>query len=874
MKMFNKLTAIMMSLFLLATTGSLIAGGDVPNPAKEFNLSSFVAKTSPIEFGVNLTWLLGDEANSIPTAGFNITKRSKVNGQVVEKLVETIKVNSQKEFKVTYTGFQTGESVQYLVTSFAWDAKQKQIFGKIAESKWIVMSDGNPSQEFIKVKVEAAAEMKVGEKRTYPIIVETNIKGGNVKFSVKGYNDMELLDNELDAAKPSITVWSDKEGYKALVIVATITNSNGKAFTSEAYIKTKVGDGNTNDKPYINFVDVPPVVKVTKGKEFTMQFKYKSNLNCLPTFKILKTNLPDGSFKFDAAKGVFTFTPSDEPINPMIYVQANIECNGLVANTFANVTFEMFDDVAIKEMGSVSCGLTDKENPNPEIEGVAYLYPLTKVANMEKVFKVEFKNNSIFFKGVPAGIDYKLQVMAKGYKMQWNVDASEMTQAQSFTVTPNGVKLAMQLTKIAPIKMQKVAGVCLDENDAPVKGATVQFYPYEVFFGGNGNKQDLGDIRTTVMTGDDGKYVIELPENGVFIAQAINSKPTSNAKKPQIKYYNNVVTPLEADIIFVDGEITGIDFKFDAAVTTKTGGFAGQVNDSLGAPIMSTLTAVQVLPGNNSDTKGRVYNSKTDDKGNFTFEGMEYGKYVVLSLPIEKKYLPGFLSQDGLVSQKWKEATQIEVNEVMTRVIYVARHKELPIKQGAGDVSGFVNGKKGIAFKKDNGIEAVETITGAMVYLENQNGQVVDYSFTEKTGQFAMTQLEDGIYNLVSDAVGFIPSSAQVVINYKTSPSAKAEVTLDMEAIASVETELNSSDLVVFPVPANADVTLSFTGLAGKATVNVLSMTGGVVLAQEMDVQTGLNISKFDFSNLSAGSYIVTINNNGRMLARTINVIR
>lgn len=875
MKMFNKITAMILSLFLLATTSSLMAGGDVPNPAKELSISAF-ADTNPGEFGVNVTWLLGDEANSVPTAGFNVTQRTKVNGQVVEKLIESVEVNGMKEFKKTYTGFKKGDYVQYLVTSYAWDSNQKQIFGKLAESKWLLLGDGGSNtQDFIRVRVESAPEMKLGEKRTFPIIVETNING-NVKFEFKNYNDIEPLKYEFDGAKKSITVWGEKEGYAAIVVVATVTNSAGKTFTSEFIIKTKIGTGANNDKPFINFVEVPPVVKVTKGKEFTMQFRYKSNTNCLPVFKIMKTNLPDGSFKFDEAKGVFTFTPGDEPMNPMIYVQALIECNGVSAVAMTQVTFELFSDVVIKDKATLVGTVTDETDANAKISGVAYLFPITKVQNgLDKVYKFEMQGGKFYFQGLPAGVEFKLQIVAKGYKMQWYVNAEEMAQAESITLAANENKtITMQLKRIAPPKMQKVSGICVDENDAPIKGATVQFFPYEAFFGGNGSKQDLGDIRTSVMTGDDGKYVIELPENGIFIAQAINGKPTNSTKKPQVKYYNNVVTPLEADIIFVDGEITGIDFKFDAVVTTKTNGFAGQVLDSLGTPIMSTLTAIQVLPGNNSNTKGKVYNSKTDDKGNFTFEGLEYGKYVVLSLPVDKKYLPGYLNQGGLVSQKWKEATQIEVNDAMSQMIYVARHKALPIKQGAGDVSGFVNGKKGIAFKKDNGIEAVETITGAMVYLVNQNGQVVDYSFTEKTGQFAMTQLEDGIYNLVSDAVGFIPSSAQVVINYKTSPSAKAEVTLDMEAIASVEPEVNTSDLVVFPVPANADVTLSFTGFAGKATVNVLSMTGGVVLAQELDVQTGLNISKFDFSNLAAGSYIVTINNNGRTLARTINVIR
>lgn len=875
MKMFYKLTAMILSLFIFATTSSLIAGGDVPNPAKELTVTA-VADNNGL-YSVNVSWLLGDEANSIPTAGFNITQRTKVNGQIVEKLVESVEVNGMREFKKTYTGFQKGTYVQYLVTSYAWDANQKQIFGKLAESKWLLMGDGGSNtQDFIKVRVVSPPEMKLGERLTFPIIVETNIKGSDVKIEVKNYNNIEPLNYEMDPSQKSITVWSDKEGYKALVIRATITNSAGKEFSAEFIIKTKIGTGSNNDKPYINFVEVPPVVKVVKGKEFTMQFRYKSNVNCSPTFKIVKTNLPDGSFKFDETKGVFTFTPGDEPVNPTIAVHAIIECNGVTALAMTQVTFELYSDVVVKDKGSMQGLVKDETDANVEITGVAYLYPITKVQNgLDKVYKSEINFGKYFFQGLPAGVEFKLQIVAKGYKMQWYVNADEMAQAEAFTLTANETKtVIMQLKKVAPPKMHKVAGKCVDENDAPIKGATVQFYPYEAFFGGNGSKQDLGDIRTSVMTGDDGKYTIELPENGIFIAQAINGKPTNSAKKPQVKFYNNVVTPLEADIIFVDGEITGIDFKFDAAVTTKTNGFAGQVVDSLGAPIMSTLTAIQVLPGNNSNTKGRVYNSKTDDKGNFTFEGLEYSKYVVLSLPVDKKYLPGFLNQGGLVSQKWKEATQIEVNDAMTQVVYVAKHKALPVKQGAGDVSGFVNGKKGIAFKKDNGIESVETITGAMVYLMNQNGQVVDYSFTEKTGQFAMTQLEDGIYNLVSDAVGFIPSTAQVVINYKTSPSAKAEVTLDLDAVASVEPEVNTSDLVVFPVPANADVTLSFTGLAGKAIVNVLSMTGGVVLAQELDVQTGLNISKFDFSNLSAGSYIVTINNNGRTLARTINVIR
>jgi hypothetical protein len=68
------------------------------------------------------------------------------------------------------------------------------------------------------------------------------------------------------------------------------------------------------------------------------------------------------------------------------------------------------------------------------------------------------------------------------------------------------------------------------------------------------------------------------------------------------------------------------------------------------------------------------------------------------------------------------------------------------------------------------------------------------------------------------------------------------------------------SDIAVFPNPANDYVEISFSSeISGKASVQLLDMSGRIVLQESIEVTEGQNNAGFDISELSTGIYMMNL---------------
>ncbi len=347
----------------------------------------------------------------------------------------------------------------------------------------------------------------------------------------------------------------------------------------------------------------------------------------------------------------------------------------------------------------------------------------------------------------------------------------------------------------------ELSGNVSDDNGNPLSDALVTLRSFENVFG------VMDSLIYTANTDAQGNYTILIDEVlypfNLYVAMA--EKEGYDAE-----FWFEKASMYEADPIpvYAGGVMPDIDFTLSAEGTGGgSSSIAGQVLDEVsGAPISGAFVV-----GSNLNT-GQIAFAFSGAQGDYELGGLSNEPHVVLFAA--NGYVPEFFDNVWL----WEDATPIIPGPAGTNA--TAFLTPFDPDTTRGNIVGSVKDQTGTG------------ISGVLLTIQNSNGDVVGYDFTDAMGSYSIPGMNTGDYTVQASKLEWM--SATTDVSYAlSSPTMMVDFNLNM-AVTSIEDEDGAAVLPEtlllednYPNPFNPSTTIKI-GLpeAGEVKLTVYNILG------------------------------------------------
>lgn len=536
-----------------------------------------------------------------------------------------------------------------------------------------------------------------------------------------------------------------------------------------------------------------------------------------------------------------------------------------------------------KEPCTKICGTVKNEDGEPVKRGILTAWSMTEKrddnggTNTEwrAVYKVVVENGEFCIK-VNAGT-YKLKFEGEGYYTEWWENSENSDDATDVTVTcdapVDGINMVVA-ARPTP-KFHVVTGRVYDaESNEGLKNALVTFTARDAE--GRENQYKVRKAETNA----DGVYRIELPEGYSYTATAIARDNREGTKSQYLQeWWENTHDATQASTIEITDDKEGVDFPMDKRAQVE-GGFGGTMKDNeTGTGVPGKVTAFQLVASGkdngNDQKKLRVETVETDAEGNYSFTNLDPGTYIVFGMPGERPYVPGWHVIGAVAAHSWKDASEIEVADVMLTVQHDILLETAKDGVGRGKLRGWVYDKRGGIVKSNDGdVQVAEGIIGSLVVAIDEAGTVVDFAMSTEEGSYDMSQLGLGNSTVIADRFGYEPTTETVTFDANTLTQSVSLGLIKMVTSVEVPTDLVGTTLNLYPNPASSTATLSIPTVEGTASIRMVS-AAGLVLSNEMfTVTNGTTSFTLNTASLPMGMVMVHVTNGTSTFALPLQIVR
>jgi hypothetical protein len=720
----------------------------------------------------------------------------------------------------------------------------------------------DPNKPFIQIVSQPNVYSKIGDKYSYQIKAKTNLDPSCplVYRLLDGPKDMQI-----DETNGLITWAPSSNGSFPVAVQVGTTCKIAVDFPVQKFM---INVGDVNNGPYVRF-ESKPLPTIPVGKMYVYQIVASSNVKCPIKFELI-SNTPN--IKFDNVKGEL-YIYSDVPTMITGGIKAYLECDPKVM-AYQQFAIKIVQDQPQEDLCAVIKGNIVLEDGTLPREGKVIAWRLTEKSNKIPAYPGYIKEGK-FEVNVPTGA-FILEFDSPVFMHEYYLDANSIDKAQKIDVKcKDVVEIDVAVTARPVPKTNSVSGTVTSILDNSPVFAVVEFYPVDPK---NNINQKTGMVFQT-KTDANGNYSIELTDDMTYRAHC---RPMANIPYKD-QWYDQVDNPNQADLIYPDQPLTGIDFKLSKADLIKNS-FAGSVKDANGVSVRSRILALPVKANPSNNTNAGQFITESKDDGSFMFQNLPYGNYVLLSLPVDRKFLPGYYKSSDFATLKWREATQITVGDNMPAMIYEIKHKLRTGFKGLIRIDGNIiasgMAKKNIDIPQSNG----SPVEDALVYIIDEQGEVSDFALTDAAGYFAMSEVSEGNCKLFVDKVGFNTFEKSLTNDYTKSFSSNVDVVLELE-VAGVEEEQVVSNLTIYPNPTQNVANIIISGYvyaSTQAVVRVVDVMGNIILSKDVNLEflsaevrimTSTMVS-LDISSLAHGIYIIEVISGNTKTQTKLNVIR
>ncbi|MFC2131901.1 SBBP repeat-containing protein, partial [Bacteroidota bacterium] len=450
---------------------------------------------------------------------------------------------------------------------------------------------------------------------------------------------------------------------------------------------------------------------------------------------------------------------------------------------------------------------------------------------------------------------------------QWYRDGTILTDETNQTLNTNQIfgQYTVQVTSAEGCQSEmsdaydyttsipsfSISGTVYDENtNVGIPQANVSFYGY---MPGGTTIEFQSSVTTNVSGNYSGTFSSEYEYKVMaeVLGGTINYIP---------EYWDDRTNVLEADIISLTADVSGIDFYLGQS-SSFTNQICGQVVDNSDESLIPSWVILYRFEGpGHSNMAWSTWSTFEATSGTFSITGLESGRYILQSQPFSDSYSPGYYrTDDELVKTGWGKAYEFVVTESSEFCPVIVRHKVTP---GQGDGPGGFNGEiggegGGIKLKgKHDEVNADNPIRGATVYLLS-NDEVIRFTFSNNFGEFDIKNLQLMGYDVIIDKVNYDEYKTSIELT-EESPVDSMEVEIEPTPV-SVDNQRTNTSIFVYPNPASDIINVAFNTNSVNVQIRLIGCLGNVVYESDNRTVQGFNTISIRPENITSGFYIVQI---------------
>jgi hypothetical protein len=558
----------------------------------------------------------------------------------------------------------------------------------------------------------------------------------------------------------------------------------------------------------------------------------------------LLVNHPDG-MTIDSITGIISWTPT---VAGQYKVVVSAYLSGTVAyvNKLQDWTITAFT-CPEGSLPHIIGTVKDGDN-NPVANGQIWVY---KADQNEPLLKQPFTQGS-FNIAVDQGT-YLVFFQGERYTSEWYQNATVRDSATSFTILcGDSIIINMQVQKVQLPGSYTVGGnVMRAANNQPVPYAMVEF------FGKKTNNNEPHIFRT--FSNIEGHYNIDLSDQFQYIAfchvvDSLNVTPLLS------QYYNNQTDPTLADVITLTGNMDGVNFNlqdkpnYDNSIT----GIVQNPDNQRLTNVFLIAYLVEAGAWNNDYLYiGRT--TEADSTGSFMFTNLLPGKYVIFAYPvITDSVVPGYYRDSTQAVFNWQEATKITVTDAgnAANITFTLR-KFTRLLAHHGRLHGFMHRRGKSILKSDNATLDMAPVIGASAFIINNEGNAINYTMTDKNGEYTIESLPQGTNRLVIDKIGLDKYQADFTLQDDNSTVENPDLIL--ETTTGVDDgNIGSNEISVYPNPATNFVNVNFNGIT-PVSIKLINAMGGQVISLAAGEISDSGSMCIPLNSISTGAYYLII---------------
>lgn len=685
-------------------------------------------------------------------------------------------------------------------------------------------------------------------------------------------NTTNTADFELHSVEPALgSDTSEYEYYKNIPIPASgdysfyLTAMESGIESSPSSFKHYT----FNQPPYVRFTSTPPTDVIYVGDNFS----YTATAEVVPngsgsvSFSVLSG--PPG-LNIGTTSGVVSWTPTNKGRFYAI-LQASLAGDPTIfdTQTLTIVVYQCHD------FGTIAGTVVD-ENSVPMIAGEIRVYEKlldSSTYHWEQIATTNIQSDGTYSIELDGG-DYYLHASDNSFTPEWYQDKTTQQTSDPVTVTCGNTSTANFVVHSLAPKFN-VSGKVTKESDGTGLGyALVKFYGMQA---GETNPSLIDSTEAN----SNGDYNILLTNTHDYKAMATG--PNSDSAHPNVEYYQNqfwdhVANPNAASLVAASGntdDISNINFSLSGILSNQNKLYGKVTKTSGGTDIPSWVIIFNIGGCAPEDLYGFRTFDAIATEGNFEFNGLAPGDYIIQSIPQDYTYIPGYYSSAGTVVPNWNDAgtTTITIGTTTQSGSHNVQHASGPGNIGEGVFNGTIVGDGiGLTIKKDKSENAqgAEPQPAALVYImEKGKSKIINAAASNNTGNFKIEGLALKDYDVIIDKVGYHKQISTFKLDEKNK-SVTQEIVI-IPSTVGVDEDFPVPFVAVYPNPATNFIQLDFISGSNEITVEFINALGESINKYVLPAQIGENKVSIDTKDYLSGIYIIRISDN--RLTRSIPVV-
>lgn len=477
---------------------------------------------------------------------------------------------------------------------------------------------------------------------------------------------------------------------------------------------------------------------------------------------------------------------------------------------------------------------------------------IDSIAYNDSLYIIDFENNLQLPFSIVPGDSIQMNVILSGFYFVTLADTMDtMFVYNNGIESPEPLRIEIEFFED---EYGEFNGIVRDSLTT-IENATVHFFYDGIYLLDTAKTNSAGFYSKVLPEGD---YTIGVEKDGYYVV-----------------FHDSTYDPFFAQLVELESnEITTINFHLKP-IDNSGFSVSGEIIDStLGISINKGIVIVRTgthvpLPKqsgniNQLDTLNAFAGFIRSD-GTFTIYTQLPNYYYIQAYT--NYFLPGFYNDEGIASVYWQNADSVLIDaNILDKNISLIRDSSY----GNGSIAGNIT----FANQKDQ-----SNFEGITILAKNiNNGALYSYNFGKEEGDYTVTNIPYGTYELVAQKIGLDNAFSQTVV---IDPLNNQITGINLNFIINnVEDENLFPDEIIlyqnYPNPFNPATNISFyLPAVSHIKIKVINILGETVanLVDE-ELRQGTHSVVFDGNRLASGIYLVVLEADNYKLSRKMILLK